>query len=83
MEIKSLYEFKLLPDHDQYDLVFTQGEFITQLEVGGSRFALYALYRFFVEIEYDIAKNDIIGKRSFISGELLNKYSGLGLDDPI
>lgn len=77
MESLTLYEFKLLPNHDQYDLVFTKGEFITNREEGGSRFALYALYRFFVEIMYDSTNNKIVGKRSFVSGEILDSYSDI------
>lgn len=65
MKNLALYEFKLLPNQDQYDLVFTKGEFITNREEGGSRFALYALYRFFVEIVYDVKNNKIVGLKSF------------------
>ena len=71
---------KLLPNHDQYDLVFIKREYITNRKEGGSRFALYALYRFFVEIEYNIKNNRIVGKKSFVSGEILDKYSALGSD---
>lgn len=78
MKNLSLYEFKLLSDHDQYDLVFTKGEFITNREEGSSRYVLYALSRFFIEIEYDVVSNKIVGKRSFVSGKLLDKYSRNG-----
>lgn len=39
----------------------------------------YGLYNFciFCEIEYDIAGNKIVEKRSFISGDLLDKYSNV------
>lgn len=73
----TLYKIKLMPDHDQYELVFTKEDFITSPAEGSSRFFLNALYRFFVEIEYDIALNRILEKRSFITGELLNKYADL------
>lgn len=70
----SLYEFKLLSDHDQYDLVFTKGEFITNREDGGSRYVLYSLHRFFVEVQYSITKNQIFGIKSFVDGEIMDKY---------
>ena len=77
MEIYSLYEFKLLADHDQFALVFKEGIFLTYSLKLNSRFALYALYRFFVEIEYDVKSNKIVNKVSFISGEKLDIYSNL------
>ncbi len=71
----TLYEFKMLSDHEQYDLLFTKGEFLdVHLEVN-SRFALYALFKFFVEIEYDSVNNKIVNKVSFISGKKLDRYS--------
>lgn len=57
MAERTLYEFKLLSDHKQYDMVFNQGEFIDYYLQGNSRFSLYALHKFFVEIEYDSTKN--------------------------
>ncbi len=53
--------------------MFTKVKFITGGEHGGSQFALYSLYRFYVEIEH----NKITGKRSFISGELHDKLLGV------
>lgn len=79
MHALSLYEFKLLSDHDQYDLVFTKGQFIDSLIKGNARFALYALYKFFVEIEYDSVSNKIVNKVSFISGQKLDRYANFRL----
>ena len=52
----TLYEFKLLPEHEQYDLVFCKAQFLTYRLEEKKRFVLYALHRFFVEIEYDVKK---------------------------
>lgn len=71
----SLYDFKLLPDIKQYDLVFTEGTFIDAIIEENTRYALYAVDLFFVEIEYDVARNKIVGKTSFVTGEKLNRYS--------
>lgn len=49
----TLYEFKLLPDEKQYEITFTQGDFIDYYLTGSVRYALYAVDRFFVEVEYN------------------------------
>lgn len=78
-KILNLYEFKMLSDHKQYDLIFTKGDYLdVHIEVN-SRFALYALFKFFVEIEYNSLNNKIANNVSFISGERLDRYSNLRL----
>lgn len=64
-----------MTDHEQYDLVFNHGQFLTYHLEENKRFALYAINKFFVEIEYDVVNNSIVNKVSFISGEKLNRYS--------
>ena len=71
----SLYDFKNLSDHEQYDVVFNEGTFIDALFEENTRYALYAVDLFFVEIEYDVARNKIVGKTSFVTGEKLNRYT--------
>lgn len=73
----TLYEFLVLPDHEQYDVVLQAGEFLDCFIQGNTRFALYAVDRFFVEIEYDNSANKIKGKRAFVAGDLLDRYSML------
>ena len=73
----SLYEFKLLPDEEQYYITFNQGQFLDSYFERDRRFALYAISKFFVEVEYDVANNKIVGKISFISGPKLNRYCNL------
>ncbi len=72
----TLYEFKLLSDHEQYDLLFTKGVFITSRIDKGSTYALYSLETFFVELEYNPKNNKIVGKVSFVDGEKLDYFSG-------
>lgn len=72
-----LYDFKLLPDKEQYDIVFNKGQFSDYCLEKNKRFALYAISKFFVEVEYDEINNKIVGKVSFISGQKLNRYSNL------
>lgn len=61
----SFYDFTLLPDEQQYELIFTEGEFINFREIGGSKFVLYNIYGFFVELQYNIANNNIVNKVAF------------------
>lgn len=79
MLTKTLYEFKQLSDHKQYDTIFNRGEFVDYYFQGNSRFVLYVLFKFFVEIEYDSANNKILNKVSFITGEKLDRYSNLNI----
>lgn len=44
------------------------------------RFALYAINKFFVEVDYDILNTCIVNKVCFKSGEKLDRYSNF-LDD--
>ncbi|PKD17655.1 hypothetical protein APR41_05455 [Salegentibacter salinarum] len=71
----TLYEFKLLLDEEQYRLLFNKGDFLTYRLEPNSRFALYALEKFFVEVEYNRKNNKIVNKVSFVSGEKLDIYS--------
>ncbi len=77
MEKYTLYQFKLLSDQEQYDLVFNKGQFLTYRLKLNSRFALYALHRFFVEIEYNVKRNKIVNKVSFITGDKMDLYGNM------
>lgn len=73
----TLYEFLALPDQEQYVITMQSGKFLDCFIQGDSRFALYALDMFFVEIEYDNGQNIIKGKRAFVTGKLLDRYTKL------
>ena len=53
----SFYEFTQLPEEQQYDLVFTKGEFIDASIKDNVKFVLYSLFGFFVEVIYDSVDN--------------------------
>lgn len=61
----SYYEFTNLPDEIQYDIVLRQGRMINENTVSNSRYVLYELSSFSVEIIYSISKNSISGKNIF------------------
>lgn len=61
----SFFDYTILSEEQQFELVFTEGEFIDFKEVGVHRFVLYKLYSFFVELQYDILQNCIVNKVVF------------------
>lgn len=72
-----IYEFNSLCDHDKYDKVFTQGQFVDTVSEGNIKYVLYSLSYFWVEIKYDSTSNKIIGILSFVGGDTLNRYSNV------
>lgn len=74
MNYLSLDQFLDLPAKEQYALVFDQGIFLEKRYGENSEFSLYAVNRFFVELEYDKTENLIVGKHAFISGNSLDSY---------
>jgi len=75
MDVKiSFHDFKNLPQQEQYDLVFTQGDFINYYLKGEIRYVLYGLFKFFVEVEYNVSKNKISNIIAFEEGKLLDRY---------
>ncbi|HJY13622.1 MAG TPA: hypothetical protein VJ304_12600, partial [Flavobacterium sp.] len=62
----SYYEFTNLPDEMQFDIVLSQGKMINENTVSNSRYVLYELSSFSVEIIYSLSKNKISGKNIFL-----------------
>lgn len=71
----TLKEFNILSDHDKYVITFQQGVFLDYHLAGNLRYALYAIDKFFVEVEYKVDENKIINLASFIEGDKLNRYT--------
>ena len=72
-----IYDFNILSEHDQYDTVFTKGQFVNTVTKGETKFALYAVSMFWVEVTYETKDNKITGIKSFIGGETLTKYGNV------
>lgn len=70
----SLSQFNNLKAHDKYDLVFTKGDFVNYYLKGDIRYALYSLFKFYVEIEYNLPNNEISNLVAFEDGLLLDRY---------
>ena len=73
----TLYEYKILSEDDQWDTVFSIGKFLDIFIEGNSKYVLYAIDKFFVEVEWNIENDNIIGKGEFKCGEILDKYSNV------
>lgn len=63
----SYYEFTNLPDEMQFDIVLSRGKMINENTVSNSRYVLYELSTFSVEIIYSLSKNKISGKNIFLN----------------
>jgi len=75
MKELSLEQYQQLPYNDQYDFVFKHAEFVDVVVEGNTKYALYSLFKFFVEVEYKVSENKIMAIDSFIDGEKLNRHS--------
>lgn len=74
----TLYEFNALDKETQFDEVFNKkGIYLDHYINGSQRFNLYAIDRFFVEIEYNSVTNKIVNLVAFKQGDILDKYSNL------
>lgn len=67
-----LYEYMMLSETEQWNDLWDNGTYLTNHKYCN----LYALYDFFVEVEYDPTSNKILGKGHFKTGETLDRYSG-------
>ena len=66
-------DFNILSEHDQYDTVFSKGKFLDIVIEDNSKYVLYAIDKFFVEVEWNIENDNIIGKGEFKCGETLDR----------
>jgi hypothetical protein len=71
-----LYDYMILSDEERWDYLWQNAEFITNLKLIDRKHSLYALHDFFVEVELKGAADKILGMKTFIEGDLLEKYSG-------
>ncbi len=72
----TLYEYKMLSEEEQWNTLWDKGEFLTNLKLINKSFSLYAIDKFFVEVELDPLTDKIIGKKVFKHGHCMEKYSG-------
>lgn len=63
----SFYDFTLLSQDYQYDLLFILGEFIDSAEKGSTKYVLCKLFNFYVAVVYNSENNCIKQINSFIN----------------
>ena len=73
----TLYEYKMLSEDDQWDKVFSKGKFLDIVIEGNTKHVLYAIDKFFVEVEWNVETDEIIGKGEFKYDDTLNRYSNV------
>lgn len=72
-----IYDFNILTEHDKYDVVFNEGQFVDVVKDGKIKYVLYSLSYFWVEIEYLVSSNKLVNISSFVAGDSLNRYSNV------
>ncbi len=73
----TLYEYKMLSEYDQFDTLFSKGRFLDMVIEGNSKYVLCVMDKFFIEVEWNIENDNIIGKEEFKYGDTLDKYSNV------
>jgi hypothetical protein len=73
----SLYEYNLLSTEEKAQTLWDKGEFIVSSKSKSTSANLYSLSDFFVDVNYDNKKNEIVDLRSFKSHKLLEPYLDL------
>jgi hypothetical protein len=73
----TLYEFNILDEQNKYDTVFNKGQFVDSINKGLTKYALYSISMFWVEVVYNSETNKITGISTFIGGASLDKYSNM------
>ena len=70
----NLYEFELLSDNEQIDLLYADGVYLGKRKAGEYSVVLYQLDNFYVEILYKRYRYYISRIRCFTSTNLLEPY---------
>ncbi len=69
-----LYEYLTLSNEEQWDLLWDKGVHLTSYKSIDCSYRLYAIDRFFVEVEMCPVKDTILGMGVFKKGKKLDKY---------
>lgn len=72
-----IYEYLALSKEEQWDVLWDQGVFLTSYKSIDCSFQLYAIERFYVELELCPLNGTILEMGLFVHGKKINKY----LDD--
>jgi hypothetical protein len=67
----------MLSEDDQYVTVSSNGKFLDMVIEGNSKFVLYAIDKFFVEVLSNIETDEIVAKGVFKCGHTLDRYGNV------
>ena len=70
----TLYDYLALSTESQWDELWENGLHIDNYKSIDSKFALYALHKFFIEVELCITTDKILSMHPFKYGQRMNKY---------
>jgi hypothetical protein len=70
----NLYEFEMLTDNEQVDLLYKEGVYLGKRKVGEYSVVLYQVDNFYIEILYKKYRYYISRIRCFTSVKLLDPY---------
>lgn len=74
-----LIDYLALSDEKQWQVLWDFGKHVDTFKSIDCSFVLYALYKFYVEVELNLETDRIISKSVFVYGHKLEKYT-LDLD---
>ena len=69
-----LYEFLMLSNEEQWDVLWDKGVYLTSFKSIDCSYQLYAIDKFYVEVEMCITQDAILGMGVFAEGKKLDKY---------
>ena len=70
-----IYDYLILSDEKQWDGLWDRGKYLDSFKSIDCSMVLYAIDKFFVEVELCPIKDYIIGKKVFKEGSRLEKYT--------
>ncbi|MGN7513676.1 MAG: hypothetical protein ACTHOM_04825 [Allomuricauda sp.] len=69
-----IYEYLMLSKEEQWDTLWDKGVYLTTFKSIDCSYRLYAIDKFYVEVEMCVTKDSPIGMGVFVEGKKLEKY---------
>lgn len=70
----TMYDYLMLKEHDQVMALASRAKFVSAFEDSTTKFCLYSLSIFFIELQQDKQTKKMIARNIFQSGTQLEKY---------
>ncbi|MFD2101312.1 hypothetical protein [Flagellimonas iocasae] len=69
-----LYDYLALDNDEQWDVLWDEGVYLTSYKSIDCSYRLYAINKFYVEVEMCVTRDIILGMGVFVEGKKLEKY---------